>query len=44
VGHVSRMEEIRNAYKVLVETPEGKRPLWRPRHRWEDDIKGILDK
>jgi hypothetical protein len=27
VGHVSRMEEIRNAYKVLVETPEGKRPL-----------------
>jgi hypothetical protein len=26
-------------YRVLVRKPEGKRPLWRPRHRWEDNIK-----
>ena len=36
-GHVARMEEFRNAYRVLVRIPEGKRPLGRPRHyRWED--------
>jgi hypothetical protein len=28
-----------NIYKILVENPEGKRPLGRPRHRWEDNIK-----
>jgi hypothetical protein len=28
-----------NAYKILVGIPEGKGPLWRPRPRWEDDIK-----
>ncbi|KAJ4448404.1 hypothetical protein ANN_10420 [Periplaneta americana] len=33
------MGESRNAYRVLVERPEGKRPLGRPRHRWEDNIK-----
>jgi hypothetical protein len=44
VGHVARMEDMRNAYEVLVETPAGKRPLGRPRHRWEDDIKWILKK
>jgi hypothetical protein len=38
-GHVSRMGEKRNAYRILVEKPEGKRPLGRPRHRWEDNIK-----
>jgi hypothetical protein len=32
------MEEIRNAYKILVRTPEGKRPPARSRHRWEDNI------
>jgi hypothetical protein len=37
-GHVARMGEIRNAYKIFVENPEGKRPLGRPRHRWEDNI------
>jgi hypothetical protein len=31
--------EIRNAYKILVGQPEGNRPLGRPRHRWEDNIK-----
>jgi hypothetical protein len=30
--------EIRNAFKILVGKPEGKRPLRRPRHRWEDNI------
>jgi hypothetical protein len=38
-GHVARMGEERKVYKVLVEKPEGKRPLGRPRHRWEDGIK-----
>ncbi|KAJ4436360.1 hypothetical protein ANN_18992 [Periplaneta americana] len=39
VGHVARMGESRNAYRVLVGRPEGKRPLRRPRRRWEDNIK-----
>jgi hypothetical protein len=30
---------MRNAYKVLVGKPEGKRPLGKPRHRWEGNIK-----
>ncbi|KAJ4435967.1 hypothetical protein ANN_18590 [Periplaneta americana] len=38
-GHVARMGESRNAYRVLVGRPEGKRPLRRPRRRWEDNIK-----
>jgi hypothetical protein len=33
------MGEGRGEYRVLVEKPEGKRPLGRPRHRWEDNIK-----
>jgi hypothetical protein len=37
--HIARMGEKRDAYKVLVGKPEGKRPLERPRRRWEDDIK-----
>ena len=39
VGHLARMEQSRNAYRVLVGKPEGKRPLGRPRRRWEDNIK-----
>ena len=38
-GHVARMEEGRGVHKVLVGKPEVKRPLGRPRHRWEDNIK-----
>jgi hypothetical protein len=38
-GHVARMVEGRKVYKVLVGKPEGKRPLGRPRHRWEDGIR-----
>jgi hypothetical protein len=33
------MEENRNAYRILVEKPEGKRPIGRPRCRWVDNIK-----
>jgi hypothetical protein len=33
------MGERKGAYRVLVEKPEGRRPLGRPRHRWEDNIK-----
>jgi hypothetical protein len=33
------MGESRGVYKVLVGTPEGKRPFGRPRHRWKDNIK-----
>jgi hypothetical protein len=38
-GHVARMWEVRGIYRVLVGKPEGKRPLGRPRCRWEDNIK-----
>ncbi|KAJ4452129.1 hypothetical protein ANN_03647 [Periplaneta americana] len=38
-GHVARMGEFRNAYRVLVGRLKGKRPLGRPRRRWEDNIK-----
>jgi hypothetical protein len=38
-GHVARMGEGRGVYRVLVGRAEGKRPLGRPRRRWEDNIK-----
>ena len=38
-GHVARMGEGRVVHRVLVGKPEGKRPLGKPRHRWEDNIK-----
>jgi hypothetical protein len=43
-GHVARMGEGRGVYRVLVWRPEGKRPLGRPRRRWEDKIKMDLMK
>ena len=39
VGHVAHMGEGRVVHRLLVGKPEGKRPLGRPRHRWEDNIK-----
>ena len=36
---MARMGEGRSVHRVLVGTPEGKRPLGRPRRRWEDNIK-----
>jgi hypothetical protein len=38
-GHVARMKEKRNAYRLLVGKPGGKRSLGRPRRRWVDNIK-----
>jgi hypothetical protein len=38
-GHVARMEKKRNAYRLLVGKPEGRRPLGRPRRRWVDNIR-----
>jgi hypothetical protein len=38
-GHVARMEERRGAYRDLVGKPEGRRPVERPRPKWEDNIK-----
>ena len=43
-GHVARMGEDRGVHRVLVGKPEGKRPLGRPRRRWEDNIKMDLQK
>jgi hypothetical protein len=39
VGRVAHMGEKRGAYRILVGRPEGRQPLGRPRHRWEDNIK-----
>jgi hypothetical protein len=38
-GQVARIGEKRGAYRILVERPEGMRPLGRPRRRWKDNIK-----
>jgi hypothetical protein len=38
-GHVARMGEVRGTYNILVGRPEGRRPLGRPRRRWEDNVK-----
>jgi hypothetical protein len=43
-GVCSTNREIRNAYRNLVRKPQRKRPLVRPRGRWEDDIKMDLKK
>jgi hypothetical protein len=42
VGHVTRMGEKRNAYRLLVGKSEGKRPLGRPRRRWVDNIRMVF--
>jgi hypothetical protein len=43
-GNVACMAEQWNAYRVLVGKIEGKRPLERPRRRWEDNNKWILER
>jgi hypothetical protein len=42
VGYVARIGEKRNAYRVWGGKTEEKRPLERPRHRWEDNIKTVI--
>jgi hypothetical protein len=42
VGHVVGIGESRGAYRILVGRPEGRRPLGRPRRRWEDNTKTDL--
>ena len=42
-GHVARMGDGRGVHKVLVGKPDGKRPLWRPRRRWKDNIEMDLE-
>ena len=42
-GHVTRKEEGRSAFKILTGKPTGKRPLVRPRRRWEDNIRVDLE-
>jgi len=39
MGHVTHMEEMRNAYNILVGKLKEKRPLRRPRHRWDNNIR-----
>jgi hypothetical protein len=43
-GHVAHMGERRGAYRALVGKPEKRRPLGRPKHKWEDNIKMDLRK
>jgi hypothetical protein len=38
-GHVAGVGEVKGVYRILVGRPEGRRPLGRPRCRWEDNIK-----
>ena len=41
-GHVARMEEGKSTFKILAGTPTGKRPLGKPKRRWEDNIRKDL--
>jgi hypothetical protein len=43
-GHIARIREKRNAYRILMGKPEEKRPLGRPKHRWVDNNKMDLRK
>ena len=42
-GHVARIEARRSAFKILTGKPTGKRPLGRPRRRWEEYIRMDLE-
>ena len=39
IGHIARMEEGRSAFKILTGKPTRKRPLGRPKRRWQDNIR-----
>jgi hypothetical protein len=39
VGNLDRMWDVRDLYRILVLKRKGYRPLWRPRHTWENNIK-----
>ena len=41
-GHVALMGESRDVYRLLVGNPEGKRPVERPRRKWENNIKMVV--
>ena len=41
-GHVGRVEEGRSAFKISTDKPTGKRPLGRPKHNWEDNVRMYL--
>jgi hypothetical protein len=43
-GHVARMGEVRGVYNIFIGRPEGRRPLGRPRRRWETTLRWILGK
>ena len=43
-GHVARIEEGRSSFKILTGKPTGKKPLGRPRRRWEDNIRMNLER
>jgi hypothetical protein len=43
IGHVECMRKLRNMYKVVIRESEWKRPLARPRHKWEYNIKMNLE-
>ena len=42
-GYIARMEEGRSAFKILTGKPKGKRPLGKPRRRWEENIRMYLE-
>jgi hypothetical protein len=42
VGHIACMEEMRNAYNILVTKFKGKRPLGRPKHKQQNNVKMVL--
>ena len=42
-GHVTRIEDGRSALKMLTDKPTGKRTSWRPRRRWDDNIRMDLE-
>jgi hypothetical protein len=43
-GHVGRTRERRGSYRILMGKLDGRRPLGRPRRRWEDNIKWIFER